>query len=107
MNTPQIGDCITYHGFDNVVSGIIAERAISPLTGNPRYRVVDSHQETKDPEAGKWINVEAVLGIHPTRCDHCNKKLNKDNCTAIVQTCDDCLANQAADNLYSYHYNEY
>jgi hypothetical protein len=64
INVPQVGDRITYHGIDNTfVSGFLAERSISPLTGNPRYRVVDSMQEAKDPEAGKWVGLEHTNGI--------------------------------------------
>ncbi len=67
MNEPQVGDRVLYHGrFDNVVEGILAERILSPLTGNPRYRVVDSWAEAKDEEAGRWIDVMEIIGIYPS-----------------------------------------
>lgn len=28
---------------------------------NPRYRVVDSSSEARDPEAGRWVGVEDVI----------------------------------------------
>jgi hypothetical protein len=62
----EVGDRVYYRGrFDNVVGGILAERAVSPLTGNPRYRVVDSWDEAADCDAGRWVEIEDVIGIHP------------------------------------------
>lgn len=62
--TPKAGDYIQYHGIDNtVVGGIIAERAISPITGNQRYRVVDSLREAPDREAGRWIGLEETIAV--------------------------------------------
>jgi len=66
MNEPQIGDRVQYYGKgDAIVEGFLAESIIGPLTGNPRYRVVDSMQDVKDEEAGKWVSVENVRGIYP------------------------------------------
>ena len=71
MNTPEIGDSVLYWGrMDNLVRGILAERAISPLTGNPRYRVVDSFQEMKDEEAGRWVDVLEVQRIDAPALPH-------------------------------------
>lgn len=39
-----------------------------------------------------------VEELSKNKCSCCNKQLNKDNCTAITNTCDDCLADQAADD---------
>lgn len=36
--------------------------------------------------------------VDKTRCDCCDRKLTNDNCTAITGTCDDCLADKAADD---------
>ncbi len=63
---PQIGDRVAYHGRDAIVSGILAERTLSPLTGNPRYRVVDFTSEIADEEAGRWVGIEEVISIHPS-----------------------------------------
>ncbi len=61
-NIPQPGDRVLYHGrHKNMVRGVLAERAISPLTNNPRYRVVDTAQEISDPEAGRWIDINDVI----------------------------------------------
>jgi hypothetical protein len=63
--TPHPGDYIEYYGrHNNIVAGFIAERSISPLTGNPRYRVVDSMQEAKDVDAGRWIGVEDTHAVY-------------------------------------------
>jgi hypothetical protein len=70
MNLPTVGDHCTYHGwYDNVVGGILAERRISPLTGNPRYRIVDSAGEMKDPHAGRWVDVLHVIAFDPPRVE--------------------------------------
>jgi len=62
MNTPEIGDSVLYWGRgDTLVHGILAECAISPLTGNPRYRVVDLASEMKDEEAGRWVDILEVV----------------------------------------------
>ncbi len=34
----------------------------------------------------------------PKICDCCRKSLSDANCTFVTETCDDCLANQAADD---------
>ena len=36
------------------------------------------------------------------RCQSCGKNLTKDNCTALTDRCDDCLATEAAEWNYSY-----
>lgn len=36
------------------------------------------------------------------RCQSCGKTLTKDNCTALTDRCDDCLATEAAEWNYSY-----
>lgn len=69
-NQPQPGDRIYYYGdHDQVVNGIVAERQLGPLTGDPNYRVVDFASEMKDPEAGRWIPIGRVTGIFPTKGD--------------------------------------
>jgi len=66
--TPQPGDWIVYHGRNDAqVGGFIAERRISPLTGNPRYRVVDSMQDAKDEEAGHWVSLEHTIAVYESR----------------------------------------
>jgi hydrogenase maturation factor len=65
-NDPQPGDRIIYAGrTGNHVAGIVAERAIGPLSGNPRYRVVDFASEMRDEEAGRWVDVFHVISIRP------------------------------------------
>jgi hypothetical protein len=63
---PQVGDRVVYAGRTGEhVGGYLAERAVSPLTGNPRYRVVDFLREMLDEEAGRWVGVEHVISIRP------------------------------------------
>ncbi len=70
LSAPEIGDRVYFYGRgDAMVCGILAERAIGPLTGNPRYRVVDLPSEMRDPEAGRWVPVEEVYGIYPALSD--------------------------------------
>lgn len=64
-NPPQRGDYVLYYGkHDNIIGGYLAVRYISPLTGNPRYLVVDSLQEDGDDGAGHWIGIENVHSIN-------------------------------------------
>jgi hypothetical protein len=52
----EVGDEVVFHGdHGNLVRGIVADRALSPLTGLTSYRVVDFWSESYDPDAGKWI----------------------------------------------------
>ena len=37
-----------------------------------------------------------------SKCKSCGVKLGSDNCTAISDTCDDCLAEAAAEWNYNY-----
>lgn len=32
------------------------------------------------------------------RCEYCRRRLTEENCTMISQICDDCLADEAAEN---------
>ena len=67
MLSPIIpGDFVTYAGRSGAIAGgIVAERAISPLTLNPRFRVVDFASEAADPDAGRWVDVMHLLGAYP------------------------------------------
>jgi hypothetical protein len=70
MSAPEIGDRVCYWGrSERLVSGVLAERAIGPLTGNPRYRVVDSWREAADPDAGRWVGIELVHRIDPPEAE--------------------------------------
>lgn len=65
-NLPQPGDGIAFASESGaIVHGILAERAIGPLTGNPRYRVVDTFSEADDPDAGCWVDILHVLSFYP------------------------------------------
>ena len=44
-----------------VLRGVLAERRIGPLSGNPVYRVTDTHQEARDLDAGVWIGINDVI----------------------------------------------
>jgi hypothetical protein len=58
-NPIAVGDVVHYWssrgGSENLVRGVVAERAPSPLGTGDRIRVVDSAGEMSDPEAGRWI----------------------------------------------------
>jgi hypothetical protein len=58
-NPIAVGDVVHYWssrgGSENLVRGVVAERAPSPLGTGDRIRVVDSAAEMSDPEAGRWI----------------------------------------------------
>ena len=43
----------TEHG--TIGRGIVADMQESPLTGRVMLRIVDSHQEAKDEDAGRWM----------------------------------------------------
>jgi hypothetical protein len=66
-NLPQPGDVIRYYGStrsDVVSVGTIARREDrSPVTGNPRYFVVDPGDNYLDPVTGRWVPLEDVVGI--------------------------------------------
>jgi hypothetical protein len=73
--TPQHGDWVTYYGRPDtkeasnmassvILGGYLAERGVSEITGNPRYRVVDEMREATTPEAGRWIGIENVEAIY-------------------------------------------
>lgn len=54
----KVGDVVVYWTpHETQAEGVVADRAISPLTGNPRVRVVDFASEMSDPDAGKWLDV--------------------------------------------------
>ena len=62
----ELGDHVVYHGdHGNLVQGFVADRAVSPLAGIRRYRVVDSWSEGTDLDAGKWVNHDRLYMIHP------------------------------------------
>ena len=64
----EIGDGVVFHGdHGNLVSAIVADRAVSPLSTVTRYRVVDSWSESNDPDAGKWVGHDRLYMIHPHR----------------------------------------
>lgn len=58
----QKGDYVAYYGRSgHPCHGYVAERAISPLTGNPCFRVVDKITDIIDPRAGIWRDLEGRL----------------------------------------------
>jgi hypothetical protein len=64
----EIGDEVVYHGdHGNLVQAIVADRAVTPLTGITRYRLVDFWSEVDDAEAGRWINHDRLFTIVPLR----------------------------------------
>jgi hypothetical protein len=78
MSAPEIGDRVCYWGrSERLVSGVLAERAIGPLTGNPRYRVVDSWREAADPDAGRWVGIELVHRIDPPEAGCTTRPLSR------------------------------
>jgi hypothetical protein len=61
-NPPQLGWTVFYAGDKGtVLRGVLAERRIGPLSGNPVYRVTDTHQEARDLDAGVWIGINDVI----------------------------------------------
>ena len=60
----QVGDRVIYYprNSDIMAGGIVAERAVSPLTGNPRFRIVDFAREIADPDAGQWRGIGDIVG---------------------------------------------
>ena len=64
----EVGDDVVFHGdHGNLVRGIVADRAVSPLSNVTSYRVVDSWSESDDPDAGKWVAHDRLYMIHPLR----------------------------------------
>lgn len=63
----EVGDRVAFRGVGNTLVGVlVAEIAKSPLTGRRRLRVVDLHQEARDPDAGRWIDeADLVPNIVP------------------------------------------
>ena len=45
-----------------ISQGILVEAHINLVTGKQRLRLVDSHQQLSEPDAGFWIDAEACLG---------------------------------------------
>jgi hypothetical protein len=63
-----VGDEVVFQGDHcNLVRGLVADRADSPLSHVTRYRVVDSWSESSDPDAGKWVGDSRLYMIHPLR----------------------------------------
>jgi hypothetical protein len=61
----EIGDDVVFHGdHGNLVSAIVADLAVSPLSNVTRYRVVDSWSESNDPDAGTWVAHDRLYMIH-------------------------------------------
>ena len=52
------GDRVVYRADGNLIGGILAEVFVSSLSGRHRARVVDSHAERKDPEAGRTVYLD-------------------------------------------------
>jgi len=64
----EVGDDVVFHGdHGNLVSAIVADRAVSPLSNVTRYRVVDSWSVSNDPDAGTWVGHDRLYMIHPPR----------------------------------------
>ena len=64
----EVGDDVVFHGDrGNLVRGIVADRALSPLSGLTRYRVVNFWSESFDSDAGKWIAHARLFTFHPRR----------------------------------------
>lgn len=62
----EVGDEVVFHGdHGNLVRGLDADRALSPLSQVSSYRVVDSWSESYDPDAGKWVSHDRLYMIHP------------------------------------------
>ena len=62
----EIGDEVVIHGdHGNLVSAIVADRAVSPLSQIMHYRVVDTWFESGDPDADKWVGHDRLYMIHP------------------------------------------
>lgn len=55
-NAPCVGDRVEYRAAGAIVSGILAETWTSELTGELRARVVDSHADVSDLDAGKQLD---------------------------------------------------
>jgi len=53
---PVIGDYVEYVSDGHLVGGILADVWDSTLSGKRRARVVDSHAERKDPDAGRSLD---------------------------------------------------
>ena len=64
----EVGDEVVFLGdHGNPVRGIVADRALSPLSGLTRYRVVNFWSESFDSDAGKWIAHARLFTFHPRR----------------------------------------
>ena len=64
----EVGDEVVFHGdHGNFVRAIVADRALSPLSGLTRYRVVNFWSESFDSDAGKWIAHARLFTFHPRR----------------------------------------
>ena len=64
----EVGDEVVFHGdHDNLVRAIVADRALSPLSGLTRYRVVNFWSESFDSDAGKWIAHARLFMFHTRR----------------------------------------
>jgi hypothetical protein len=58
----EVGDEVIYFGcHGDLVTGLIAERAASPLSCTTHYRVVDSWSEAKDDDAGRWVRHDELF----------------------------------------------
>jgi hypothetical protein len=58
----EIGDRVVFRGAGHaLVAVLVAEVSKSPLTGRRRLRVVDTHQEARDLDAGRWINEDELV----------------------------------------------
>jgi hypothetical protein len=67
-DSAEVGDEVVFHGdHGNLVRGIVADRALSPLSGLTMYLVVDFWSESYDPDAGKWIAHARLFMFHTRR----------------------------------------
>ena len=64
----EVGDEVVFHGdHGNLVRALVADRAVCPLSGVTRYRVVDAWSESRDPDASRWVGHDRLYMIHPLR----------------------------------------
>jgi hypothetical protein len=65
----EVGDEVVFTSkyTNNLVRACVTECAVSPLSGEPLYRVVDFWRESFDPDAGCWIPHSRIYSISSLR----------------------------------------
>jgi hypothetical protein len=52
----EVGDEVIFHGdHGTLIRGLVADRAVSPLTQRMMYRVVNFVSEMFEPDSGEWV----------------------------------------------------